>query len=126
MRKAALIVIAVAVAVMFAIPAFAAESTSCGSCAKPCSTCAKPCVTPCAKPCACSTPCMALPKVKVNWCWPSMKIEPCPCPAPCAKPCPQYTRDVLGNKVPAATADAGNALNDKATGYETTLNAASK
>ena len=129
MKKAALIVIAVAVAVMFAVPAFAAESVSAGSpcskCAKPCNTCVKPCVKPCAKPCAtpCSTACAPLPKVTMNWAWPTMKVEPCaaPCAAPCAKPCDTFKRDVLGNKVPAQTYQAGNANTDKATNYEATL-----
>ena len=132
MRKAALIVIAVAVAVMFAVPAFAGESTPCSSCAKPCSTCAKPapcstCAKPacstCPKPCnTCATPCLALPKVKMNWQWPTMNVEcPAPCPAPCAKVCPTYKRDVLGQKVPTQTYEAGNAYSDKATNYEQTL-----
>lgn len=130
MKKAALIVMAVAVAVAFAIPAFAAESSPCSSCAKPCSTCAKPCATPCAKPCAtpcapcntCTTPCMPLPKVCVDWKWPTMSVECAqPCAAPCAKPCDQYKRDVMGQKVPNQTIKAGNAMSDKATCYENTL-----
>jgi len=132
MRKAALIVMAVVVAVMFASVAVAATSTSasstCPSCAKPgcvkCTTCARPCsATPCAQPCStCSTPCAPLPKVSVNWQWPTMQITPCaPCAAPVAKPCDAFTRDVLGNKVPAQTYAAGNANTDKATGYESTL-----
>ena len=117
MRKAALIVMAVAVAVMFAVPAFAGESTQCSSCAKPCATpCAKPCATPCAKPC------VALPKVCVDWKWPTMSVNcPAPCPTPCAKACPTYKRDVLGQKVPTQTYEAGNAYSDKATNYEQTL-----
>jgi hypothetical protein len=131
MKKAALIVLAVVVAVMFAVPAFAAESTPCNTCAKPCNTCAKPCVKPCPKPCAtpcakpcntCTTPCMPLPKVCVDWKWPSMKVEcPAPCPAPCAQVCPEYKRDVMGQKIPNQTVKAGNAMSDKATNYENTL-----
>jgi hypothetical protein len=127
MKKAALMVMAVAVAVMFASVAMAAESTSmsspCTKCGKPaCTTCAKPCNT-CVKPCnTCTTPCMSLPKVKVNWAWPKMTVEPCaPCQAPCAKPCDTFKRDVLGNKVPCQTYEPGNANSDKATGYENTL-----
>ena len=117
---------AVAVAVMFAVPAFAAESTPCNTCAKPCakpcSPCAKPCVSPCAPCNTCTTPCMPLPKVKVNWAWPTMSVQcAAPCAAPCAKPCDQYKRDVLGNKVPNQTIAAGNAMSDKATNYENTL-----
>jgi len=116
MKKAALIVMVVAVAVMFAIPAFAAESS-------PCNTCAKPCAKSCAKPCnTCSTPCSPLPKVSVNWAWPSMKVTPCaPCATPCAPRCVEYKRDVLGQKVPVQTTAAGTALNDTATKYESTL-----
>jgi hypothetical protein len=116
MKKAALIVMAVAVAVMFAVPAFAAEST-------PCSSCAKPCATPCAKPCSpCATPCAPLPKVSVNWAWPTMKVEPCaPCAAPCAKTADQFIRDVRGMKVPTQTYKAGNANTDKATQYESAV-----
>lgn len=124
MRKAALIVIAVAVAVAFAVPAFAAESGPCNTCAKPCNTCVKPApCAPCAKPCnTCVTPCMALPKVCVDWKWPTMSVDcAAPCAAPCAKPCPTYKRDVLGQKVPTQTYEAGNAYSDKATNYEQTL-----
>lgn len=47
MKKLGLIVVLMAVAVMFAVPAFAA----CSSCGKAtCATCPKPCVT-CGKPC---------------------------------------------------------------------------
>ncbi|MCM8791481.1 MAG: hypothetical protein NC938_07350 [Candidatus Omnitrophica bacterium] len=51
MKKLALVVIAIAVAAMFAGIADAAMSSSCSSCAKPCKPCVKPCA-PCAKPCA--------------------------------------------------------------------------
>lgn len=135
MKKAALIVMAVAVAVIFASVAIAAESTSmsspCAKCGKPacttcvkaspCPSCAKPgCVTcpKCAKP-GCPA-CTKLPKVTVNWNWPIMKIEPGTA-APSAKPCDQFRRDVMGNKVPNQTYLPGNANTDKATGYETTL-----
>jgi hypothetical protein len=117
MKKAALIVMAVVVAVMFAVPAFAAESTQCNTCAKPCNTCAKPCNT-------CTTPCMALPKVSVDWKWPKVCVEkcaPCKTPCPCAPKCVEYKRDVLGQKTPAQTVAAGDAKSDTATKYENTL-----
>jgi hypothetical protein len=65
---------------------------------------------------------VALPKVCVDWKWPTMSVNcPAPCPTPCAKACPTYKRDVLGQKVPTQTYEAGNAYSDKATNYEQTL-----
>ncbi len=111
MKKGVLAVMAIAVVVMFASVAVAATSSPCTSCAKPCSTCAKGFKLPnlfpsscgsCAKPCStCAKPC-----------------APC---SPCAKVCDGFKRDVLGNKIPVQTVQAGNALTDKATKYEENL-----
>ena len=102
MKKLALVVMVIAVAVMFSGIADAATSTSCTSCAKPCSTCAKPSCSSCAKPAA------ACPKCVAN-------------PCACVKVTDGFKRDVLGNKIPLQTVQAGNALTDKATRYEENL-----
>lgn len=115
MKKLALVVMAVAVAVMFAGIADAATSTSCSSCAKPsCSKCAKPSCSSCSG--------FKLPNL-----FGSCGTCPKPC-APCAKPCAPcktvcdgFKRDVLGNKIPLQTVKEGNALTDKATKYEENL-----
>jgi len=90
MRRIAALVLVVAVAVMFAVPAFAGESS-------PCNTCAKPCPSPCAKPCVTCPSCpdsvfQSLAGWINSWCMPNV-CAPCntcakPCPSPCAKPCP--------------------------------------
>jgi len=121
MKKVALIVMAVAVAVMFASVAVAATSTSTSSSTSNCPSCVKPgcvkCIT-CAKP-GCNA-CAKLPKVTMNWAWPTMKIEPGTATTS-PKVCDQYKRDVMGQKVPNQTVAAGNAMTDKATRYENTL-----
>ena len=110
MRKFGLFVVLVAVAVMFAVPAFAGTSCEC----KPCKPC-QPCVT-CNRPCnplqstADHIQCMQRPCEKCTIVNPFCRIaetlcpgpgkernklkpfyccEPCqPCPRPC-KPCPK-------------------------------------
>lgn len=117
MRKLGLLVVLVAVAVMFAVPAFAADS--CGTCSKPCpKPCPKACVT-CTRPCnplqatADNISCMKGPECQkctfVNpitrvaeticpgpgkdknklKCWYCCDAKPCPkpCPKPCAPAC---------------------------------------
>ena len=127
MKKLALVVMVIAVAVMFSGIADAATSTSCTSCAKPCSTCAKPSCSSCSKgfklpnlfgsscnKCAkpscssCAKPAAACPKCVAN-------------PCACVKVTDGFKRDVLGNKIPLQTVQAGNALTDKATRYEENL-----
>ncbi len=107
MKKLGLLVVLVAVAVMFAVPAFA----QCGKC----STCAKPCAAPCPKPCVtCDRPCnpiqstadqitcMQRPCQKCTFVNPICRIGETLCPGPgkeknmlkcwycCdAKPCPK-------------------------------------
>ena len=77
MKKLAAVALVLAVAVMFAIPAMAAEST----CAKPeCNTCAKTKTCP-----TCGQPCNILQSTAnvIN----SMEAPTLPCSKPCAKPC---------------------------------------
>ena len=93
MKKLAALVLVVAVAVMFSVPAFA----GCSTCAKPCNTCAKPCNTcPQPKPCpTCGQPCNIIQSTAnvVNG---IQAPDLCPkcntCPKPCAKPCNTCTK----------------------------------
>ena len=111
MKKFGLIALALLVVVMFSGVAFAGVSTSCNPCkpvcGKSCDVC-KPCPKPCGPCNTCGTSCYTC-------------TRPCaPC-YPCQPRVMQYKRDVLGNKVPVYTDPAGDALNDVATGYESTL-----
>ena len=104
MKKLALVVMVIAVAVMFSGIADAATSTSCTSCAKPsCSSCSKGFKLPNLFPS--SSPCTSCAKA----------------PCACVKVTDGFKRDVLGNKIPLQTVQAGNAMTDKATKYEDNL-----
>lgn len=90
MKKLGLLVVLVAVAVMFAVPAFAACG-SCGkpacSCPKPCNTCPQPCVT-CSKPCnplqatADNISCIQRPCQKCTFVNPITRVAETICPGP--------------------------------------------
>ena len=114
MKKVALVVMVIAVAVMFSGIADAATSTSCTSCAKPsCNKCAKPSCSSCSG--------FKLPNLFGSCAKPCNTCKPCaPC-KPCEKVCDSFRRDVLGNKIPIQTVQAGNAMTDKATKYEENL-----
>jgi hypothetical protein len=105
-----------ALVVLFTVAAFSmAFAGDCGQCSKPCSPCSKPC-SPCAqKVCnPCPQTCMQLPNLCPN-CMKQANI----CPDACQPS--NWSRNVVGQKVPSKTLPAGNVLNDKATRYENTL-----
>jgi len=88
MRKMVALVLVLAVAAVFAVPAFAG---TCSSCVKPgcvkCPACAQPC--PQAKPCpTCGQPCNILQSTANVI---TSMEAPCLCPK-CSTPCPKCTK----------------------------------
>lgn len=131
MKRIGLTLMAVIVAVMFASVAVAAMSTSCSSGCVKCGVCNKqPCscksVTPCPKkpgmPCNTCGSASCRSCMKAKSCATCVTAKPCATCKPSVPACPmQYKRDVLGNRIPVYTNQAGDALNDKAAGYEGAL-----
>jgi hypothetical protein len=90
MKKLAALVLVVAVAVMFSVPAFAGCSACAKPCAKPCNTCPqpKPCVT-CGQPCnIIQSTANAVNSIQA----PDLCPKCSACPKPCAKPCNTCTK----------------------------------
>ena len=89
MRKLAAVVLVIAVAVMFSVPAFAGSGCGkCNACVKPCNTCPQP------KPCpTCGQPCniiQSTANVISNMQAPDLCPKCGTCPKPCntcPKPC---------------------------------------
>lgn len=93
MKRFVVVVLAVAVATVFVMPAMAEDC----NCPKPCNTCVKqapcpkqvckPCPTPCGPCVTCGQPDNILQSSAdaIN----SMEAPSMPCPTPCARPCPK-------------------------------------
>lgn len=132
MKKIGLMAMAVLIAVMFASVAVAATSTSYSGNTGKCGVCAK-------QPCVCGGSCLTCPKkpgmpcntcgssscrscMKAKTCGTCVAAKPCAsCKPSCPAPAMQYKRDVLGNRIPVYTDQAGDSHNDKATRYEGAL-----